>query len=163
MKKALTLLLALTLSLTLCACGNTKETEKGSTSDKVTTSTCSSKQSTMETSFDLSATNDEIDKVKMTVIPANSSMGITSFTELDDATKDKIKQEFLKNLGLESSSYEGLEIGVEFNDNMVITIDANLKTADKDILQKLGMNFDGYDMSLKRAVKDMESSGYTCE
>jgi len=153
MKKTFALLLMMILTVTLCACGK----------DKVTTLSCSGEQSGSKMTFDLSATNDTIDKVKMTVVPNNADMQITSFKDLDEATKTQIKDLFLTNLGLEKESYEGLDVIVNFDDNMNIIIDADLKTADKTILTKLGLDFDDKDMSLKRAKEDFESTGFTCK
>lgn len=153
MKKLLSLVLTLVFVLTLTGCGG----------DKVTTASCTYTDDGTTMSFDLSATNDEIDKVKMIVVPANSSMGITSFKDVDDETKEQIKKNFLSTYGLDKQSYDGLEIKIEFDDNVTITFDADLKVADKDLLKKIGMDFEGQDMSLDKAIQDFEEDGFTCK
>ena len=47
--------------------------------------------------------------------------------------------------------------------DMVITVDADLEKADPELLKKVGMDFEGADMSLERAIEDMEAEGFTCE
>ena len=154
MKKGLVLLLTMALSMTLCGCG---------AEDKVTTSSCSISENNMNMTMDFSATNDEIDKVTMTVIPDNEAMGITSFKDLDDDMKTQIKEVFLTSLGLDKDTYDGIKIDVEFDDNMTLTVDIDLKVADEDILTKLGLDLDDADMSLEKSVEDLEESGYTCK
>jgi len=154
MKKILSLLLVFTFVIILSGCGK----------DKVTTTVCNYTDGDgSKMAFDLSATNDEIDRVKMTVVPSNTLMGISSFKDLDDDTKNQIKDAFLAEYGLEKDTYEGLKIEIVFDDNMNITFDADLKVADEEILKKIGMDFEDSDMSLERAIEDMEAEGYTCK
>lgn len=154
MKKALVLLFTIALSITLCGCSN---------ENKVTTSTCSISESSMKMSMKFSATNGEIDKVVMTVTPNNSTMGISSFKDLDDDMKSQIKKLFLSSLGLEKDSYDGVKIDVTFDEEMDVKLDLDLKVADKDILDKLGLDLDDTDMNLEKSVKELEESGYTCK
>lgn len=154
MKKIISLLLILMLTVTLCGCGK---------KDVVTSKTCTMTQSNMDMSYKLTATNDEIDKLVLTITPNNSLFGVDSLNVLDDAQKEQVKTAMLKNLGLDSSNYEGLDIDIKIDDNMVVTVTADLKVADKDVLKKIGMDFTGVDMSLKRAVEDMEDAGATCK
>lgn len=150
MKKVLVLF---AVAMTLCACGK----------DKITSNTCTATENNMKMTIKMTATNDEIDKVEMTMIPDNSAMGISSFEDLDDDTKGQVKSLLLTSLGLDKDTYEGIEISVDFNENMIMKLNFDLKVADKAILEKLGLDFEDTDMSLERAVKDMKSSGYTCE
>lgn len=153
MKKVLSLLVLGCLTLTLCACGE----------DKITTATCKTTEDNMTMTFDLTATNDEINKVKLTMIPDNSIFGVESLNILDDEQKEQVKSSMLTSLGLDSDSYEGMEIDIDIEDTMVITIDADLETADPETLKKVGMDFEGADMSLEKAIEDMPSDGFTCE
>lgn len=153
MKKLFALVLTLTSVLLLTGCGN-----------KVTTAVCNNTDATgNKMTFDVSATNNDIDKIKMTVVPANKSMNIETFKDIDDETKEEIKKAFLEEYGLEKDSYDGLKITIEFDDNMTITFDADLKVADKELLKKIGMDFEGKDMDIERFVDDMEEQGYTCK
>ena len=46
---------------------------------------------------------------------------------------------------------------------MTVTFDADLKVADKELLKKVGMDFEGKDMDIDRFVENIEEEGYTCK
>ncbi len=152
MKKLLMLVFSLSFVILLTGCG-----------DKVKTTVCDYTDSSGKISFDVSATNNEIDKIKMIVVPSNESMSITTFKDIDEETKGIIKESFLATYGLEKDTYDGLKISVEFDDNMTVTFDADLKVADKDLLKKIGMDFEGKDMDFDKFVTNIEAEGYTCK
>ena len=153
MKKLLMLVFSLTFVVLLTGCGN-----------EIKTAVCDHTDGTgNKITFDVSATNNEIDKIKMIVVPSNKSMNITTFKDVDDETKEAIKKSFLESYGLEKDTYDGLKITIEFDDNMTVTFDADLKVADKELLKKVGMDFEGKDMDIDRFVEDIEKEGYTCK
>ena len=154
MKKILSLLSVVVLSLALFGCGM---------KDEITTASCKTNEDNMEMTFDLTATNDEINKVKLTMIPDNSLFGVESLDILDDEQKETVKTTMLSNLGLDGNTNEGMTIEIDINDTMIIKIDADLETADPETLKKVGMDFDGADMSLEKAIKDMKADGFTCK
>lgn len=155
MKKVLFLLLTMVLTVTLCGC---------SAEDKVTSNTCTMTASSgVETTYEMTATNDQIDKIVLTMKPDNSLFGVESLNILDDAAKEQVKTSMLKTLGLDSDSYEGISIDIDINDTMIITVNVDLKVADEEILKKIGMDFSDANMSLEDAVKEMKESGATCE
>lgn len=168
MKKILSLLLVGMFSLTLCACGNdttTSQSEKEETKKpEVTTASCSMSDEEMTTVIDLSATDDEVDKVKMSVTPSNESMGIDSFEELDAETKEQIKVIMIESLGLDpEKEYKGIKVTVDFDKEMTVNVVADLKTADPEVLKTIGLDFEDADMSLKTSIKDLEDEGLTCK
>lgn len=151
MKKLLTLLMIGGLSLTLCACGK----------DEVITKTCSGSDDDMTMTFKMTATNDEIDKIEMTVVPNNEAMNIETFEDLTDAQKSQIEESFLTTMGLEEEQ-EGIEVEVKFAKDMTVILKVDLKTADKEILENIGLDFEDKDMSLEKAISDFKEEGYTC-
>lgn len=153
MKKVLSLLILGCITLSMCACGE----------EKITTASCKTTEDNMAMTFDLTASNDEINKVKLTIIPDNSIFELESLNILDDEQKEQVKSSMLTSLGLDSESYEGMEIDIDIDDTMVITIDADLETADPETLKKVGMDFEGADMSLEKAIEDMTAEGFTCK
>lgn len=153
MKKLLMLVFSLTFVVLLTGCGN-----------EIKTAVCDHTDATgNKITFDVSATNNEIDKIKMIVVPSNKSMNITTFKDVDDETKEAIKKSFLESYGLEKDTYDGLKITIEFDDEMTVTFDADLKVADKELLKKVGMDFEGKDMDIDRFVENIEEEGYTCK
>ena len=153
MKKITLLLFAIVLTLVLTGC-----------EQKVTTATCTIKQNNALNTFKFSATNDEIDKVDLTMVIDNSAFGVDSLSTLSDKQKELVKTNMMRTLGLrEEKKYKGFEFNVEIKDEMTITINADLKTADPVALKRVGMDFTGADMSLKKAIKDLEASGATCK
>lgn len=153
MKKLSKLLLVGILATTLTGCGE----------DVVETKTCSKQNKDYHETYVLTATNDEIEKVELKFVYENSMFGLDTLANLDDATKETIKTSMLKTLGLDSSSYEGFEVNIDIQDQMTVTIKADLTTADAEIMKKVGLDFANTDMSLKRAVSDLEDSGSVCE
>ena len=78
------------------------------------------------------------------------------------ATNNFSNQNF-EDLVLEKDTYDGLKITIEFDDEMTVTFDADLKVADKELLKKVGMDFEGKDMDIDRFVENIEEEGYTCK
>lgn len=153
MKKLSILVLTLVLALTLTGCGN-----------KVESSTCSmGEKDGIDQTFKFSATNGKVDKVELNMVFNNSLFGVETLETLDDAQKEQIKTTMLKNLGLTSDTYEGLEIIVDIQDKMSVTVKADIEKADPEILKKIGMDLEGVDMGYKRAISDMEKAGATCK
>lgn len=153
MKKISMLLMTIVLSLTLAGCGK---------SGKITSSTCTLNQNNIEQTFKMTATDDEIDKIDMTMVYDSKTLGVNSLSDLTDEQKEQVKTTMLKTLGLEGT-YEGLEIDIDIQDKMTVTIKMDLKKADKDVLKKLKLDFTNADMSLKKSVKQMEEEGATCK
>lgn len=154
MKKLSMVLLSFFVIVFVSGCGK----------DVVETRTCTSNQNGVEQSFTFTATNDEINKVDMVFTYDNSLFGISSFKDVDNETKEQMKNSMMESFGLEKNKYDGFEIKIDIQDKMTVTINADLKKADKNILSKVGMNFTGdEDMSLKRAVEDSKADGFTCK
>lgn len=153
MKKISFILLSIVLVLALTGCGG----------DKITSSTCTTTSDGVTYTYKYSATNDEIDKIEMTLVFDNSTFGVDSLDILTDDQKEQIKVNMLSTLGLDSSNYEGFLFNIDIQDKMIVTVVADLKTADPEVLNKIGLDFSNTDMSLKNAVKDMKESGAVCE
>lgn len=159
MKKLSILLLTMVLALTLTGCG--KDTLK---EDVITSKTCNLKQEGLDQTFKYTATNGEIDKIDLTMVYDNAMFGVDSLNDLTTEQKEQIKANMLKTLGLESTTYEGLIINIDIQDQMTVVLNVDLKKADPEILKKVGLDFTGMeDMSLETAVKDMTSGGATCK
>lgn len=155
MKKLSTLLLVLVLTVVLTGCG-AKE-------DVITTKTCTAQYDGYEATYKLTATNDEIDKIKMDIVLDNKTLGVETLATLTDEQKEQIKTNMLSTFGLDSSTNEGLEVIVDIQDQMTVTIDADLKIAEPDVLKNVGLDFSDADMSLEKTVKYFEKDGATCE
>lgn len=156
MKKLSILLLTIVLSFVVTGCGNI--------SSAVESKTCSlAETSGVTQTFKFTAKNDEITGVELKMVFNNSLFNLDTLSTLTDDQKEQIKTNMLKNLGLESDTYEGLEIAIEIKDQMTVTIKADLAKADPEVLKKIGMDFEGADMSFDRAIKDMEASGASCK
>ncbi len=152
MKKVFIGLLLLSSVILISACGK----------DEITSASCSGEENNVMFTFDLKATNDKIDKVKMTAVFEPSDLGVPSISELDDETKEAMKKGILDEYGLEEEN-EGLTVNITFDENMTLEIDADLEVAPQSILEKVSFDFTGMDMSLERAKKDFEDRKYTCK
>ncbi len=133
--------------------------------DKITSKTCELNEEGLNMTATMTATNDVVEKIDMTIIPENSYIGIDSFEELDDDQKAVFKDTMLSSLGV-TGEEDGVEVDVKFDKKMTITLNLDFKKADKDVLKTLGFdveNASDEEMSLERAVKDLEDDGATCK
>ncbi|MBQ9834383.1 MAG: hypothetical protein IJO33_04255 [Bacilli bacterium] len=159
MKKMCALLLTLVMTFALCGCGEEKVKQKESV-----TKTCTLSEENVEEIFKLSATDGEdIDKVDLTMIFDNDMFGVDSLNVLDDTQKEQLKTNVVTTLGLDSDAYEGLTINIDIQDQMTVTINADINKADAEVLKKIGMDFTDADMSIENAVKDLTDGGATCK
>lgn len=160
MKKSYIFLILIIIPLMLCSCKKENVI--------ITSNTCSITETTgSELNFSMKADNDIITNISMIYIITPKALGLTneginSLEEIDNITLEKIKKDFIKELGLENNNQKGIEVNVEFNKNMIVTIDANLKEADISILNKIGFNIDSNNMSLSKSVSDFTKKGYSC-
>ena len=81
--------------------------------------------------------------------------------ELIVNNKSQIEESFLTTMGLEEEQ-EGIEVEVKFAKDMTVILKVDLKTADKEILENIGLDFEDKDMSLEKAISDFKEEGYTC-
>ncbi len=153
MKKISIFLLALVCTFLVTGCQ----------SSKVESATCTSKEEGYAQEVTYYATAGEIDKMKLKITYDNSLFGVESFSTYSDSQKEEMKSTMLKNLGLEKTNYEGLDIVVEIDDQLVVTIDADIAKADPEILKKIGMDFAGVDMDFDKTISESEASGATCK
>ena len=159
MKKMCGLLLTLVMVFSLCGCGEEKVEQKESV-----TKTCTLNEENIEETFVLTATDGEdIDKVDLTMVFDNAMFGVDSLNVLDDTQKEQVKTNMLTTLGLDSDTYEGLAINIDIQDQMTVTINADINKADAEVLKKIGMDFTDADMNLENAVKDLTDGGATCK
>lgn len=152
MKKVLLSIMTIILSLTLCGCGK----------EKIVTKECSLIQNGMITKVNMTASNDKINKFEMTVVLKSSTLNINSFKELNEATKEQIKENFLTTLKL-TKQYEGIEVDVSFEENMSVIIKVDIEKADIKKLKELGFDITSTNMSLEKTVKDAQKDGYVCQ
>lgn len=132
--------------------------------DKVETATCTLKgANNMDQEFVYSATNGQVDKVKLKMTYDNSMLGVETLDTLTEDEKEEIKANMLEALELDKTSYEGLEITIDIQDQMTVILDADLNKADPEILKKVSLDFEGVDMSFDRTLKDMKDAGATCD
>lgn len=153
MKKMTTLIMTFILTLMLTGCTKT---------EKITSSTCTLNQNNIEQTFKMTATDDEIDKIDMTMVYDSKALGVDNLSDLTTEQKEQVKSTMLNTLDLKDTQ-EGLEIGIDIEDKMTVTIKIDLKKADKDVLKKINLDFTNADMSLKKSVKQMEDEGATCK
>lgn len=156
MKKLSILALTIVLAFMVSGCAMT--------GSKVETKTCTMGEvNGIDQTFVFSATNNEVDKMELKMVFNNSLFGIDTLSTLNDTQKETIKSTMLKNLGLDSDTYEGLEIIVDIDDQMTVEVKADITKADPEVLKKIGMDLTGVDKSFDRAISDMEEAGATCK
>lgn len=156
MKKLSILALTIVLAFMVSGCAMT--------GSKVETKTCTMGEvNGIDQTFVFSATNNEVDKMELKMVFNNSLFGVDTLSTLNDTQKETIKSTMLKNLGLDSDTYEGLEIIVDIDDQMTVEVKADITKADPEVLKKIGMDLTGVDKSFDRAISDMEEAGATCK
>lgn len=125
---------------------------------KETSKTCTMEEEGLKTVYKLDATDGEINKVSMALTFDDESMN-----NLAEEDQEEFKKIMLDSMGFEDDTYEGMSISFDFSDKVTITIEADLKKASKEDMEKVGFDFDGADMSLDNTVKQMETDGATCK
>jgi len=158
MKKFLILLLV--TPLVLVGCGKEEKEEKKE--DVIASSTCHLEAGGTDMLIEMKAKNDIINHLDLTYTVTAESIGIKSFEDLDEETKKEAKDQFIKGLGLEKDNYEGIKVNVEIKKDMVFKITIDINKADKEVLEKMGYDFEDIDNSLEKGVKDLEEEGFTC-
>lgn len=163
MKKISMLLLSIILGATLTGCSIGTEENDTPKEDVIATKTCTQEYDDYVGTYVLTATNDEIDKIEMTYVYNNSLFNVDTLATLTEEQKEQIKTNMLSTLGLDNATNEGMEIQIDIQDQMTVTIKADLKVADAAVLKKVGLDFSNTDMSLEAAVKGYEKDGATCQ
>ena len=145
MKKVLVLLLLIFLT------GCNKEIIK----------TCTIKSDEFEQKWEFISKEDEVSKINLNIKYSNSLFKIDDLDQLTTSEKLILEREILSELGLLEEKYEGLEIDVLIEKELSIKINVDLSKVDKDVLNKLGINFDSYKTT--EILKNMEHSGAKCD
>ena len=89
--------------------------------------------------------------------------GVDNYSKLDDSQKADLKSNMLNNIGLDKTSYEGLDIDVAIENQMIVTIKADLKIVDRELLEIVGLNFTDENINLDNKIKEMTNIGATCK
>lgn len=115
----------------------------------------------MSMNLDLSAENDEINKMIMEIAVDPSLLGGVDLSAMDESAKELVKTSMLAQLGI-SEDTPGLTTHVDFEETMLITVEIDLKTADKEALAKIGLDLENADISFKRFIQTSQEEGYSC-
>lgn len=141
-------LFILTAMVTLVACGSSEKVTLEGEADGATQT------------ITFEAKDDKIEKVAMKVAQTYESLEMGSKEEAESAMGEMLKA------GFESANEtDGVETKVEFEDEaLVIEVNMDFTKADPDALDELGMglgaSLDDEDLSLEKAVSDLESQGF---
>ncbi|MBQ4583916.1 MAG: hypothetical protein IJA94_03410 [Bacilli bacterium] len=153
MKKMYRIILTLVMVFLLCGCG-----------EKSVTKTCTMNEENIEETFVLTATDGEnVDKVDLIMAFDSEMFGVESFDVLDNNQKEQIKTSVFDSLGLDSYTYDGLNININIQEKLTVTINADINKADAEVLKKIGMDFTGADMNIETAEKELADVGATCK
>lgn len=167
MKKLSIFLLSMVCAITLSGCGNAVDDNKDSNKNKdvITTKTCTvSEEGFLTEDIVFSATNGKVDKFNIVMTYDNSLFGVDSFAELSEEEKEAMKSEMLSELDSEDYSFEGVDIKVDINDQVVMTMIVDLNKADRELLDEIGFDFSEFDgMSLDEIAAQLTEVGATCK
>lgn len=142
-------LFILTAIVTLAACGS---------GEKVT---LESEEDGMSQTITFNAKKDKIEKVEMKVTQSYDSLGLGSKDEVEEAMGGSFEAEFE-----EVNNTDGLEANVDYQDEeLVIEAKVDFTKVDTDNLDELNVgflpgSFDDEDLSLEKAVSELESQGF---
>jgi len=151
MKKVFSLLVTMILFVALTGCGK-KETK-----------TCTITEDNQKQIITVSATNNTVDEMEMTMIFESDFFGMDDLNALTNDQKEQIKTNMLKALGLEKSNYDGFSITIDITDVMTVVIDADLEVVDPDVIKKVGLDFTDTDMDFDRGIQSLIDNGAVCK
>lgn len=124
--------------------------------------TCNIKTNEFEQNWKYVSKNDELKEIELDITYDNSLFGeIDSFESLNSNQKEVLKNQILKKLGFEKSNYEGFNIDIAINKEIKVMSKINYKKADKELLKKIGIDFDK--SNINDILKDMRSNGAICQ
>ncbi len=107
------------------------------------------------------AKKDKITNSKFTTLREIGYYGYDNINLLTSEDKKQIESSILNELKLESFEYKGINIIVDYKEDVVITINIDNEHCDLSILQKLGIKFnDTYSNTIKGLLSTKE---YMCE
>ena len=105
--------------------------------------------------------NDKVVKCKATAVKQLSTYGFDTIEQLTQADKNSIESEILKELNIDSFEYKGINISVEYNMGVALTVDIDYSNYDMSVIEKLGLKFNGkYSNIIKNLLSTKE---WKCE
>ena len=126
--------------------------------------TCSIKTLESEQKWRYVSKEEKIKEIEVDIIFNNSTFGnIDSFNSLNSAQKETLKKQILKELGFEKSSYEGLEIKITVEKEIKVKVNIDYTKVNKELLNKIGIDFEDIDMNINQVITNMKSNGATCK
>lgn len=134
----------------LCACSSAGNNSK----------TCSISQEPLDVKINLTAKDDKINKLDLTIKVDADKLGFSDeFSELSDSEKETFRKNILDSLGFEEA--QGVEIDTKFKDNIEMTIKIDLDKCSEKTIESLGLTDE--DLSFEDSIEQFVAQGYTCK
>lgn len=142
----------------ICGCENNQVKDKEM---KDVIKICTFEKDGIHQTFEfISNDGKEVDRFALTMLFNNELFEVESLDVLDESQKEQVKKNMLKSLGLEQESYDGLTIEIEIEKQLKIIINADVKIADKKVLEKIGIT--GNYLNLDDVIKNMTYNNAVC-
>lgn len=142
----------------ICGCENNQVKDKEM---KDVIKICTFEKDGIHQTFEfISNDGKEVDRFALTMLFDNELFEVESLAVLDESQKEQVKKNMLKSLGLEQESYDGLTIEIEIEKQLKIIINADVKIADKKVLEKIGIT--GNYLNLDDVIKNMTDNNAVC-
>ncbi len=161
MKKISTIILFGILVVLLSGCEQ-KQIQKENITRESISCILVEKNSQLKQEYKFEARNNQINHIVLS-ITYDQVNEITDFSTFTEDQKINFEAIMLNAIGIENSENEGLEIKIDFNKKLTVTIDADLEKADEELLKTVGLDAENIDLDYKRAVEDLKNTGATCQ
>ena len=124
---------------------------------------CNIKNEKFEQEWKYTTKKEKITNIDLNIVYNNSMFGIENLEKLNTNEKIVLKREILSKLGFEKDHYDGLDIDIIITNQINIKIKADLETANKDLLNKVGFDIDNFDRNINSAKKSLIENGAVCK
>lgn len=164
MKKIILITTSIILILFLSGCSKNLESVKKVEEPKEEKITCIiyEDNSNLKQQYSFEAKNNIINHIILS-ITYNQVNGIENFSTFTEDQKLNFESIMLNAMGLEKTKNPGLEVKMDFNEQLTVTIDADLEIANEELLKSVGLDAETIDLDYKNTIEDLKNSGATCQ
>lgn len=163
MKKIIlfTIIIVGTILFTGCSLNSENIVEEELKQEKITC-VITEENSALKQEYSFEAENNLINHIKLS-ITYDEVYDIKDFSNFTEDQKINFEAVMLNAMGIEKAINEGLEIKMDFNKQLTVTIDADLEKADEELLKSVGLDAETIDLNYEQTIEDLKNTGATCQ
>ena len=162
MKKTILLTIIILGTLLSSGCSLNKEELIEEPKKEKITCVITEDNSSLKQSYSFEAKDNLINRIKLS-ITYDEVNNITDFSNFTEDQKINFEAVMLNAMGIEKAINDGLEIKMDFNKQLTVTIDADLEKADEELLKAVGLDAETIDLNYEQTIEELKNTGATCQ